>query len=481
MIRFALASFGVLALAINALSQTPPNPSGLVLPSVGEDGTSQVLAHPELRAFGPGQAPFCQTRTDTQFTMAVLSPCSPNVVSLNHDTTDVRDFAPNGIAISDSDATVLAIPFPVVITAPGMVNVEVWTHGTLATRLTNVAGDIFTGLLDLSNTPAGPLNVRFIAYNSPPGDSSYTVNLNANLDLFVLGRPEPVGKLPVGAAGMTLTWSDEFNRLSAAPCKPNTGIWPNCTKPTAADGFTWYENTPGGGDFGDAAFEHTDSPYNPFKIRDGFLRIRSTYDASFVDPYGYGRHWYSGILGSAFPDGTTNVPILQNGYYESRILTPNSYAGDKDQSGGTWPAFWMLNLESLQPNQQGGLEEDVIEEYGEDPFYAQATEHAYGDAINHGYIYAADPGPDLTLDFHRYGLQVTSTTVTFYFDDVPLGSIAKGEIPNLSTPYWYVLLDLAMGGGWPDNAPPANYYDMWIDYVRYYAPITDATVGLKQQ
>jgi len=64
---------------------------------------------------------------------------------------------------------------------------------------------------------------------------------------------------------------------------------------------------------------------------------------------------------------------------------------------------------------------------------------------------------------------------------VPLGSIAKGEIPNLSTPYWYVLLDLAMGGGWPDNAPPANYYDMWIDYVRYYAPITDATVGLKQQ
>jgi predicted ATP-dependent endonuclease of OLD family len=31
-----------------------------------------------------------------------------------------------------------------------------------------------------------------------------------------------------------------------------------------------------------------------------------------------------------------------------------------------------------------------------------------------------------------------------------------------------LLVNLAMGGGWAVNPPPGGYYDMWIDYVRYY-------------
>lgn len=411
------------------------------------------------------QASFCSTITNTQFTMAIQSPCSPNVATANQ----VSSPTPNAVAITDANAAMAAAPLPIQVTAPGMVNVEVWTHGTMATRLTRRSGGVFFGSLDLSREPAGPLNVRFLAWNSAPGDNSYTVNLTAGLDLFVFGQSAKT-PFPAGAAGMTLAWSDEFNTLDATPCKPGTGRWPNCQAPTAADGFTWFENKPGGGDYGDAAFEHTDSPHNPYTVENGFLRIRSTYDPNYVDPYGYGRHWYSGLLGSAFNDGTTNVPNLQDGYYEARILSPNASAGGAwtKHGGGTWPAFWMVDLQSLQPGSQGTIEVDMMEQYGEDAHYTQSGEIAYGSATGGGWIYHSDPGPDFTMDFHRYGLLVTSTTLTIYLDDQPLGSIAKGSIPGINPLNWLLMINLAMGSGWPLNAPPANYFDMWIDYVRYY-------------
>lgn len=440
---------GLGALAVPALASLPVQAFAAASPAHRHNAT---------------QAVSCPTTTTTQNTMAIQSPCSPNVVTANQVTAG----ALTGVAISDQDASVVNGPLPIQVTAPGLVNVEVWTHGAMAVRLTAGANDVFTGTLDLSGEPTGPLNVSFFAWNTPPGDNSYTVALAAQLDLFVHGTPATI-PFPVGASGMTLTWADDFDTLSATPCKPGTGTWPNCTAPTASDGFTWYENKPGGGDFGDAAFEHTDSPYNPYTINDSFLRIRMTYDPSYVDPYGYNRHWYSGLLATAFPDGSTNAPALQNGYYEARILSPNGSAGSNtNASGGTWPAWWMLDLQSLQ-GASGAVEIDTAEQYGNDPHYTQAEEHAYGDASGQGPIYQGDPGPDFTVDFHRYGMLINNGTATFYLDDSPLGSIALTTEPGIATFNWFLLLDLALGGGWPENPPPANYYDMWIDYVRYYS------------
>jgi hypothetical protein len=53
-------------------------------------------------------------------------------------------------------------------------------------------------------------------------------------------------------------------------------------------------------------------------------------------------------------------------------------------------------------------------------------------------------------------------------DDKLLASVPLVEVPGISTLNWYLIVNLAMGGGWPVNPPPAGYYDMWIDYVRYY-------------
>jgi beta-glucanase (GH16 family) len=407
----------------------------------------------------------CETKTTTEFTMGIQSPCSPTIVKAN------QTLAPSllNIAITDANATVHPAIIPVQVQGPGLVNVEVRTHDKMATRLDNVESGMFRGQLDLSSEPNGPMIVAITAWNTPPGDNSYTVKLAAMMTLFVVGGKDVVIPTPVAAQEMEVKWSDEFNTLSAAPCKPRTGIWPKCTPPTASDGFAWYENKPNGGDFGDAAFEHTDSHHNPYTIKNGFLRIRSQYDPNYVDLYGYGRHWYSGLLASAFPNGTTKASGLANGYYEVRILVPNAATAEKSKSGGTWPAFWMMDRHEFQKRAAGALEMDVMEEYGNDPHYTQSGIVAYGTATGGGWIYRAYPGPDLTWDFHRRGLLVTDTAVTYYFDDQPLGSAPRPALQNNPPINWFLMLDLAMGGGWPVNPPPAGYFDMWIDYVRYYA------------
>jgi hypothetical protein len=394
--------------------------------------------------------------------MAIMSPCSTNAVLANQAT------APALIEIEISDASMLVSgQVPISVQALGMQNVEVWTHGALATRLTAGANGMFSGTLDLSHKPTGPIHVRFEAFDVPPGGTP-TVVLIGEETLFVNAGAKTKSPFPKGAAGMTLAWSDQFATLSATPCKPGTGIWPNCTAPTAADGFTYNENKGDGTDFGDCAFEHTDSPkYNPYTVLNGFLRIRSTYDPGYVDPYGHNRKWYCGLLTTSFSDHSSNVPPLSTGYFEATILVPNAAAA-AGATGGTWPGGWMGGRNATAAT--GGIEVDMMEEYGNDPSYMQSGVIGYAPATGGGWIFHGDPvaGLDLTWDFHRYGILVTSTTLTSYLDDMVIGSAPIAQYADESTPIWGFLLDLAMGSGWPVNAPPANLYDMWIKEIRLY-------------
>jgi hypothetical protein len=209
--------------------------------------------------------------------MLITAPLSSSIITANQVTAPALQYA----SISDANASVAKAPLTVKVVAPSMINVEVWTHASFKVRLTGDGAGNFSGTLDLSAEPAGPLLMAVFAWNKAAGDNTFTVHLAAKMAIQVQGTPAGIGSLPVGAAGMTLTWNDEFTSLSATPVKSGTGKWPAGLPPTASDGFTWYENKPGGGDFGDAAFEHTDSIYNPYTILNSYLRIRSTF-ASLV-------------------------------------------------------------------------------------------------------------------------------------------------------------------------------------------------------
>jgi beta-glucanase (GH16 family) len=74
---------------------------------------------------------------------------------------------------------------------------------------------------------------------------------------------------------------------------------------------------------------------------------------------------------------------------------------------------------------------------------------------------------DLSSGFHIYGCMITTTDVTFYLDNVRTWTTARPVPPGGQSPF-YLLLDLAMGGGWPNAVPPSGYYDLWVNYVRVY-------------
>jgi hypothetical protein len=129
----------------------------------------------------------------------------------------------------------------------------------------------------------------------------------------------------------------------------------------------------------------------------------------------------------------------------------------------------------------GNDELDIDEQYGKFPSWITDGSHVYGTNIGTGaYIYHSQPSADtpvllpvkdFTWDFHRYGLLIKKSVATLYVDDVQLGTPTPiGQFPGTPTPVinWYMLLNLALGAGWPENAPPAQYYDQWVKYVHYY-------------
>jgi beta-glucanase (GH16 family) len=72
---------------------------------------------------------------------------------------------------------------------------------------------------------------------------------------------------------------------------------------------------------------------------------------------------------------------------------------------------------------------------------------------------------ELSEDFHRYGVMVQPDWIRMYFDEVEVWKI---RTPDEHKRPLMLLLNLALGGGWPiDKTPNPSY--LYVDYVRAYA------------
>ena len=217
-------------------------------------------------------------------------------------------------------------------------------------------------------------------------------------------------------------------------------------------GSRWIAHTPWAGDFGDARFVDPRHDF-PFTTDSGILRIEARKNAS--------GQWESGLLASVDPSGTGFSQ--QYGYFEMRAKLP---AGP-----GLWPAFW---LDSFIPKDVAdpSIEIDVIEHYGQFP-------KAYESIVT---VWPKDqtatksserkvhtvPAGLLSADFHTYGVSVDPEWIVFYFD--------RSETWRVRTPAQHkhklmILLNLAMGAGWPITDTPNPSY-MYVDYVRAYERVT---------
>jgi hypothetical protein len=241
----------------------------------------------------------------------------------------------------------------------------------------------------------------------------------------------PLPQLPkatLNLDGYQRTFDDEFDDLSVSATGPGTR-WFTATK----------EN------FGDARFVEQKDGF-PFTVEKGILRIEAAKKAGV---------WQSGIIASVNPKGQGFSQ--KYGYFEMRAKFP--------KSRGMWPAFWLLGQPALTDKKRTNIEIDVVEHYGELPNAINSTMHlwpANGKHTGKGDFIAA---PGLTDEFHNYGVFVDETNVIWYFDGV---EIQRQKTPEEAKVPLYMIVNLAMGGGWPiDKAVSPSY--MYVDYVRAYA------------
>ncbi|MGB9876307.1 MAG: glycoside hydrolase family 16 protein [bacterium] len=255
--------------------------------------------------------------------------------------------------------------------------------------------------------------------------------------------PDTAGKKTLDLRGYELVFNEDFN----GPL--DVSAW--------GPGTRWIAHTPWHGDFGDAAFADP-TPDFPFTIKDGVLRIEARKDEEFAKTDPWKRPWRSGLLCSNDPKGQGFS--LQYGYFEMRAKLPTGK--------GVWPAFWLVSsYDRTNPDagKDGAIEIDVIEYYGSPNSY-MSTIHIWEPKPHRGYGMMITTRPnEVSDDFHNYGCLVTPQWIIMYFDGI---GVWRVKTPPEHNKPLMILLNLALGGGWPIDEVKSPTY-MLVDWVRAYA------------
>lgn len=229
-----------------------------------------------------------------------------------------------------------------------------------------------------------------------------------------------------------LTFNEDFNHFDVSAHGPAT---------------RWIAHTPWNGDFGAAAFSNPE-PGFPFTVTALGLQIQARRDSA--------GKWHSGLICSRDNVGPTATGFAQEyGYFEMRAKLPDG--------PGVWPAFWLAGTSQSR----GGAELDVMEYYGRDDGSFHSTEHfwmAGKDALHLGKKFAV-PAGQLTQQFNDFGVLITPQQTTFYFNRRAYW--ATPTPPEYRQPF-YILANLAIGGGWPFNRLTSPKV-MDIEYIHVYA------------
>lgn len=134
---------------------------------------------------------------------------------------------------------------------------------------------------------------------------------------------------------------------------------------------------------------------------------------------------------------------------------------------GTWPAIWMLGSNISTAGWPACGEIDIMEHKGSDLNKIYGTLHYPGRSGGN-----ADGTTTVisnaTTEFHRYGLEWTSTTIKISIDDVVFYTFSNTASTAFNQNFFFIL-NVAMGGTFGGSVDPAfTNATMEIDYVRVY-------------
>ena len=223
----------------------------------------------------------------------------------------------------------------------------------------------------------------------------------------------PAGAETLDLSHFVLTFEDEFKYLDVSSHGPDT---------------RWTAHTPWNGDFGDAAFDDP-GPLGPFAASPAGLTITAHKAAD--------GKWHSGLLSSMDKDGPGQHGFAQRyGYFEIKAKLPDG--------PGVWPSFWLVGTQK----ETSSAEIDVFEYYGAFPKGFHSVEHIWENGKDRLHLdHVTDVSPHFfTTQFNTFGVLIDPQHTRFYLN--------RAEIWDTPTPPeyrqpMYMLIDLALGGGWP--------------------------------
>lgn len=143
---------------------------------------------------------------------------------------------------------------------------------------------------------------------------------------------------------------------------------------------------------------------------------------------------------------------------------------------GTWPAIWMLGDSFKEDVGWPACGEiDIMENVGFNPDVIHANVHTK----KYNHVLGTAKGNKSVIekpynDFHVYAVEWYKNRMEFYIDDLCYFVFENENTGNETWPFdqaHYLILNLAIGGGWggqkgiDDSIFPQKYY---IDYVKVY-------------
>lgn len=157
------------------------------------------------------------------------------------------------------------------------------------------------------------------------------------------------------------------------------------------------------------------------------------------------------------------------GRIEARIKVPRGQ--------GIWPAFWMLGAGHGHVRWPDCGEIDIMESIGREPGVLFGTAHGPGYSGSHGIQgkVTLPAGEALADTYHVFAVDWSPGKVEWSFDGRVYHTLTPTKLPPgtrwvFDDGPFFVLLNLAVGGGWPGYPDATTQFpkEMRIDYVRVY-------------
>lgn len=244
-------------------------------------------------------------------------------------------------------------------------------------------------------------------------------------------------------AGYTLSWSDEFHE--GVGNQPSKSDWSYDVGPNNANHeLEIYTDD----------VQHSQIVADPDATDGQALQILSTDD--------------NGVYHSARMT-TGGKHDFKYGFIEARIRMPYGH--------GIWPAFWTLGSNIGQVGWPACGEMDIMENIGMPSWYSRIQSSLHS-RRNGGGTFDVNQQYNLTAGqfrdgYHLFQMWWTPDTISFYVDDHLFETHNKSEWGDNPYPFndpQFILLNVAVGGGWPGNPDNTTVFPqkMLVDYVRVY-------------